>query len=823
MNFDAILTHPALAGMRAKPWWLVYSVFPDPNKPGKLAKRPVHYQQGFPCSVTDPRNWTDVETAVAAARRWGAGFGAGRAFPDGCGEWFLDLDSCLLPNGTWSPLAQQLVGQVLRGAAVEISASGKGLHLFGRGVVPPHSSKNLEHRAELYTSDRFCALTGDGLQGDCAADFSAVMPWVVATYFPPRELAHIDVPDEGPCAEWRGPTDDDELLRRAMQSRSVASQFGGASASFADLWHADTAALSRAYPPDANSGEPYDRSSADAALASHLSFWTGRHIARIERLMRRSALKREKWDDRPDYLAERTIRSACGLGRDVLQDKPAAESPLMPPPEAVPAAPEERGAPLPPGIVPPPPVAPDRPVAAPPDTPRMEARTTQTFVTPDQQADFFAGCTYVVDHHKVLVPGGFMLAPDRFKAIYGGHVFVMDKANTKTTKDAFEAMTQSQVLKATWAHGTAFTPAKPFGAILEDEGRKRVNTYWAANVRRVKGDVTPFLNHLAKLLPDERDRRAMLYYMAGCVQFAGNKFQWFPLLVGCEGNGKTFLSQCTAAAIGQRYTHWPSAAKLGNQFNGWLFGKLLFCVEDLKIHDNQLELWERLKPMITGTHLEVEGKGLDQVVAEIVGNFICNSNHKDAIRITLGDRRVAPLWTAQMSPADMARDGMTPAYFEALYHWAKYCDGYAMVAEFLHTLHIPPEFGLSWLLGRAPRTSSTAAAQAAGLGRVEQDLMELVDADTVGFRGGYISGTYLDRHLTATMRSGGIAPNKRRALLQSIGYDLHPALPDGRCPSVVLPESAKSRLYLRLDHPDRALTTPGEVMKAYSAAQGMAV
>lgn len=128
-----------------------------------------------------------------------------------------------------------------------------------------------------------------------------------------------------PVPEWRGPEDDGELIRRALASRSASATFGDV-ASFADLWSANESALRVAFP---DPSRPYDASRADAALAMRLVFWTGANGERIERLMRRSALLREKWD-RADgaygtYL-RRTIANAIARGGDVLQDKPPAPS-----------------------------------------------------------------------------------------------------------------------------------------------------------------------------------------------------------------------------------------------------------------------------------------------------------------------------------------------------------------------------------------------------------------------------------------------------------------------------------------------------------------
>src|SRR5699024_1054348 len=56
------------------------------------------------------------------------------------------------------------------------------------------------------------------------------------------------------------------------------------------------------------SGYPSE-SEADQALANLLAWWT-KNIDQIERLMMDSALYRDKWNDNPDYLRERTIKRA---------------------------------------------------------------------------------------------------------------------------------------------------------------------------------------------------------------------------------------------------------------------------------------------------------------------------------------------------------------------------------------------------------------------------------------------------------------------------------------------------------------------------------
>jgi hypothetical protein len=770
----------------ATPQWIVVLLVPRPN--GKTDKIPCdHRTARTHVDAHNPEHWTTHAGALATASAWGPQFTVGFVITAADPFWCLDIDGALdVATGQWSPLAQQLC-RSLPNTCVEISQSGRGLHIWGQGPVPPHSMKNVPLHIELYSELRFIAI-GTGAVGDMTQPCPTIAA-VAAAYFPPRATAG-PAPESGPSPEWRGPTDDIELLRRAMQSKSAAGVFGG-KATFADLWHADAAVLGRAYPPDTNSSDLFDHSSADAALCQHLAFWTGRDSARIERLMRQSALRRDKWDDRADYLVERTITTACGQQRDVLQDR-------MPEPSQV--------------------------AAAPATSPGMLAVEGNTFLTPETIAQLFKGCVYVVDAHRALIPGGRMVKPDQFRAVFGGYTFAMDARNERTTRNAWEAFTESQVLKAPRADGSCFRPDLPYGALVHDTGRVRVNTWWPVEVPRKRGDVTPFLSHLKKLLPVELDWRITLYYLAACVQHQGYKFQWAILLQGVEGNGKTLLSRCVAEAIGRRYVHWPKASKIAKQFNAWMVGKTFFAVEDIHTSEH-VDVIEELKPMITGGDgLEIEAKGVDQISAEICGNFMFNSNHKSGLRKTRNDRRFCVLYCAQQTVDDLERDGMTADYMNRLYHWLKHEDGYAIVAEYLWSLEIPDEFNPRTGCQRAPRTSSTDAAIEAGLGRVEQEILEAIEQGLPGFAGGWVSSMAVDRLMDRIGRSNSVPPNRRREMLQGMGYDWHPALglTHGRTNNVILPDAGKPRLFVRQGHEALKLVLPADVARAYTAAQSPA-
>lgn len=305
------MTHP-LAPLAAYRQFIVYKLVPraDGKKDDKISLSPL----GLAADAHDPANWQTWVEADALARALGPRHGVGFTITAADPYWCLDIDGCRRPEGGWSDLALQLMA-ALPGTAREVSVSGDGLHIWGHGPVPEHAKKNVALGIELYTERRFIAL-GTGHVGEIIPNAPGIAQ-VAANLFPPRLATLQPVPDTGPRPDWAGPADDDELIRRMLASTSVAGAFAGR-ATVADLWTGNVEALARALP--SSTGQPFDASSADMALAMHLAWWTGCDLARMESLMRRSGLARAKWDERPEYLVEWTLTNACAGTTSVYRD-----------------------------------------------------------------------------------------------------------------------------------------------------------------------------------------------------------------------------------------------------------------------------------------------------------------------------------------------------------------------------------------------------------------------------------------------------------------------------------------------------------------------
>jgi primase-polymerase (primpol)-like protein len=312
---------PALDALKAHRQFIIYRLEPSKKRHGKTDKIPCDWRTGRNADAHHLDIWLDADTAVQTAMSLGTNYGVGFVLTVDCKLFCLDIDHCLQPDNTWSPLAHNLCAMFPR-AAIEISQSGHGLHIWGTysGDSPPHGCRNIALGIELYTDERFIALGrpegARGIAGDCTLELHSA----IALFFAPdTSQPAAQEWTTAPCPEWCGPADDDELINRALRSCSPTAAFG-TRASVAELWNADEEALSRAYPADGRSdGRRYDASSADAALAQHWAFWTGKNCERILRLMNRSALVREKWD-RKDYL-HRTILGAVARQIDVYVDE----------------------------------------------------------------------------------------------------------------------------------------------------------------------------------------------------------------------------------------------------------------------------------------------------------------------------------------------------------------------------------------------------------------------------------------------------------------------------------------------------------------------
>jgi len=451
-------------------------------------------------------------------------------------------------------------------------------------------------------------------------------------------------------------------------------------------------------------------------------------------------------------------------------------------------------------------------------------------IASDGQIQLFKGCAYVQDINQIMTADGIELKrepfenDDRFK----GRSYVMDQAGKAPTDSAWECFTQSKMISFPTVSGSRFDPTAPPSSVLIRDGLKFINTWRPVDILCKPGDVSLYTDHIKKLFPKGDDALIYTSFVAACVQNLGIKASWALFVQGVPGNGKSFLTKVLTYCLGECYVHTPNASTLDRQFNGWMYRKLLICVEEVMVTEGKSSTWEKLKTMITETRQEIEGKNANQVTREVCCNYIFNSNHKDGLRKTKEDRRICPLYTAQQSPEDLARDGMRDsmesdqsAYFDRLWSWFNR-GGAANILHYLRTFPIPAKYNFALEHGGArvaPRTTSTEEALEAGLGAVEQDIKAAIAEGKPGFKGGWISYGALDVLLTGMNKGRIISRNKRGEMLATLGYVRHPGLGEsGQVPSKFT-DGSRPVLYVLRGHSTIDTLTGAAVADAYLRAQ----
>jgi putative DNA primase/helicase len=284
-------------------------------KDGRWTKIPRRAAGNANASTTDPATWSTFEAAADAYRHRGKLVPTHPRHLDGIGFVFapddpyvgLDFDHCLDDQGNvhaWAaPFLERLV------TYAEVSPSGCGIKLVAIGALPGPGSKvngfgaDRTGAIETYDRGRYFTITGWRVPAapDAPVDLSETIAEMHRELFPPK--ARTSKPSKAASKPVAGLPDDDVLIDLARKMNHA----------FSPLFdQGDTTA---------NGG---DHSAADYALCGLLAFWFGRDPVAVDRVFRRSALMRDKWDERHGAMTygEMTVANAIEAQETVWEPRP---------------------------------------------------------------------------------------------------------------------------------------------------------------------------------------------------------------------------------------------------------------------------------------------------------------------------------------------------------------------------------------------------------------------------------------------------------------------------------------------------------------------
>jgi Family of unknown function (DUF5906)/Bifunctional DNA primase/polymerase, N-terminal/Primase C terminal 2 (PriCT-2) len=315
---------------------------------------------------------------------------------------------------------------------------------------------------------------------------------------------------------------------------------------------------------------------------------------------------------------------------------------------------------------------------------------------------------------------------DQWKAMYGG------------------LYPDGDILGAVWR---SRIPVRKFEALVylpeasefpDGETGKRYNIWRKSGVEALPGDVKPFLDHMAFLFPNEDDRALVLDYLALLTQRPADKIHFALLIRGAQGTGKSWVGNLMEQIIGKPNVVRPSNDEVTSKWTRWMEGAQLAIVEEL-MAIGRLEVANRLKPVITDATIRIEEKNCSIYSIPNKLNFLCFTNHDDALKMEHGDRR----WLVVFSPATRRE----PEYYARLFGYLE--DGGACFVK-------------HWLMQRniclngqgvAPATSGKEQMRRMSMGDAEAHLLDLFEAGSAPFDFDLVRVDDLVQVVTRTMNS----------------------------------------------------------------------
>ena len=201
---------------------------------------------------------------------------------------FIDLDDCIDPaTDVISDWAQRWIDQCAGRAIIAVSPLQLGLRIIGRFSALPGSRTIFKlpdgGQIEFWCRGKFTTIT-NVLLIDSASEPGTIQDLVDAHFAEyadevAESLTVTNIRDDAPLSD-----DDEELIKQIRSSNQGAK--------FERLFdHGDCSDYRDKEHPKGN------HSNADLGLCCILAFCTQRDASRMDRLFRRSAMWRSKWDD----------------------------------------------------------------------------------------------------------------------------------------------------------------------------------------------------------------------------------------------------------------------------------------------------------------------------------------------------------------------------------------------------------------------------------------------------------------------------------------------------------------------------------------------
>ena len=575
--------------------WVLWKLKQYDGEP-KPRKKPYNAFTGNGAQSNNPRTWSSFSHTCEVFDR-GNYDGIGFMFSKGCGYVFFDFDNCI-HDGTIDPWVQKWIDKC-HDCYVEISQSGKGIHIIAKGEYPWDKGNNttLEgHDVELYGFGRYIAITGNALfPCEKIASADEAVREMYQLLNPPKKAT--ENPTRGATvANSTTALSDDEILEKICNEKNGAKFRKLLGRDFSDYGG--------------------DHSKAMGAFLFKLAFYTNDHI-QIDRIVRQSELM---YDERDGVNAGKWDRRQSGStwGQLEIEKAIAKQTRHYNPSEYRSEATADDFT--------------DEGISI----QRSEISNLDHFHILDKRGnpiDVFDSRIrdYILEHNHIVIIS-------RTPYIYRGGYFKADENGTQL-RHMIEQLIYPERLKSTTVTRVynLFFNSPEIEASMETMNQypaEWVNFqngfYDPVNERMVPHDpqykATTIIPHsfnpeektsgaeiekwLRYIAPQEDERQMILQYMGYCMT-RDTRQQYFLLLAGEGGSGKSVVLKIFGALVGKQNESAVSLHQLSQSHRFYtyqLVGKLLNACGDLDI--SAIQDTSVIKKLTGEDEIEAEKKGV---------------------------------------------------------------------------------------------------------------------------------------------------------------------------------------------------------------------
>lgn len=164
-------------------------------------------------------------------------------------------------------------------------------------------------------------------------------------------------------------------------------------------------------------------------------------------------------------------------------------------------------------------------------------------------------------------------------------------------------------------------------------------------------------DHIYGLFEDVSDANVFVSFLAYCVQRPGERILWSPVVLGVQGDGKTTIARMLGAVMGSENVRTISLDEIYSAFSSWAEGACVRVIEEIRISGkSRHDVMNKLKPYITNDLISVVKKGQDAFEILNTQNYLCFTNHADALPLDIEDRRWAVFKTKFNSREELLQE-----------------------------------------------------------------------------------------------------------------------------------------------------------------------